>query len=82
MPDPEQSGKLKVSFFWFFYGDYYVMELDSNYQWAVVGSSSPNYLWILSRNPIMNDDLYQTLIEKIKSRGYNTEKLIKVKQKK
>ena len=82
IPDPiNNPAKLRVSFFWFFYGDYFVMELDKDYQWAVIGSSSDKYLWILSRKPQMENDLYKTLIDKLKKRGYDVSKLIKVEQK-
>ena len=78
VPNPDQPSKLKVSFFWFFYGDYYVLELDPDYQWALIGSSSDNYLWILSRKAHIRPDLYQELIAKLKARGYDTDKLIRV----
>jgi apolipoprotein D and lipocalin family protein len=81
IPNPDEPARLKVSFFWFFYGDYYVMELDGNYQWAVIGSSSDKYLWILSRSTQMEESLYNNLLNKLKARGYDTSKLIKVKQK-
>jgi len=74
--------KLKVSFFLFFYADYFILELDKNYKWAVVGSSSDNYLWILSRTPQMKESLYNKIILKIKERGYDTKKLIRIEQKK
>ncbi|MBN1950368.1 MAG: lipocalin family protein [Bacteroidales bacterium] len=81
IPNPDsEPGKLKVSFFWNFYGDYYVLELDENYQWAIIGSSSDKYLWILSRTPILAPGLYDELLEKIRSRGYDTSKLIRVEQ--
>lgn len=79
--DPDIPSKLKVSFFLFFYGDYYVMELDSNYQWAVIGSSSDNYLWILSRNPVMEKSLFDDLANRLVKRGYDVSKLIMVEQK-
>jgi len=83
IPDPKnEPAKLKVSFFWFFYGDYFVLELDENYQWAVIGSSSNKYLWILSRTPQMESEIYNDLLQRIADRGYDTSKLIKVKQKK
>jgi len=83
IPDPiNEPAKLKVSFFLFFYGDYYVMELDKDYQWALVGSSSDKYLWILSRKPQMEKELYQELLDKLQKRGYDVSKLIKVEQKK
>jgi len=82
IPDPvHEPAKLKVSFFWFFYGDYYVMELDKDYQWAIIGSSSEKYLWILNRKPQMDNELYIELLERLKKRGYDVSKLIKVKQK-
>lgn len=74
-------GKLKVSFFWFFYGDYFVLELDPDYRWVLIGSSSPNYLWILSRTPQLDEATKQHILDKAASRGYDTSKLIWVKQK-
>lgn len=82
IPNPQKPGNLKVSFFWFFYVDYLILELDTqNYQWAVIGSSSPNYLWILSRESHIDDNLYSEILKKIKKRGYDMSKLIKVTQK-
>ena len=82
IPDPEnEPAKLKVSFFWIFYGDYYVLELDKDYQWAVIGSSTDKYLWILSRTPQMAPEIYTDLLKRIADRGYDTSALIKVKQK-
>ena len=80
IPDPNVPGKLKVSFFWFFYGDYYVLELDKDYEWALVGSSVDKYLWILSRSPRMEETLYKDLLERLVERGYDVKKLIKVQQ--
>lgn len=81
-PNNSSPGKLKVAFFLFFYADYYVLELDSvNYNWALIGSSSPKYLWILCRDPHMPEDTYNAILNKMKERGYDTEKLIKVPQK-
>ena len=80
IPNPNIPSKLKVSFFWFFYGDYFVLELDKNYLWAVIGSNSDEYLWILSRTPQMDESLYSQILDKLTKRGYDIIKLIKVKQ--
>lgn len=83
IPDKNFPGKLKVSFFWIFYADYFIMELDTeNYEWAVIGSSTPKYLWILSRKPQLDPEVYNDLIKKIEGRGYSLDKLYKVPQKK
>jgi apolipoprotein D and lipocalin family protein len=80
IPEIQVPSKLKVSFFWIFYADYFVLELDKNYQWAVIGSSSDNYLWILSRTPQMEKSLYNELLNGLSIRGYDTSKLILVDQ--
>lgn len=77
---PETPRMLKVSFFWFFYAPYNILELDENYQYALIGSNSSKYLWILSRTSQMDNGTYQMLIEKAKERGYDVSKLIKVIQ--
>ncbi|MBU1012754.1 MAG: lipocalin family protein [Bacteroidetes bacterium] len=81
IPNPDDPAKLKVSFFLFFYGDYYVMELDPDYQWVLLGSSSSKYLWILSRTPQLDHVIIEQLLIKARTRGYNTDHLIFVAQK-
>ena len=73
-------GHLRVSFFWIFYSDYNVMELDPDYRWALVGSRSPNYLWILSRTPALPQETLDEILRLARARGYDTDKLIYVDQ--
>jgi apolipoprotein D and lipocalin family protein len=81
IPNPDIPGHLKVSFFLWFYADYYILELDTtNYQYALIGSSTPNYLWILSRTPQMDEQIFKELTSKAKALGYNLGKLEKVDQ--
>ncbi len=81
IPDKNKPGKLKVAFFLFFYADYDVMELDTvNYKWAMIGSSTDKYLWILSRTPQLDPEIYQMLVNRAKKRGYNVDKLMMVPQ--
>lgn len=79
--DSNSNSKLEVSFFLWFYSDYFVFELDDNYQYAVIGSSSDKYLWILSRTPQLPQSTINDLLVKIKKRGYDTSKLYFVPQK-
>jgi len=72
---------LKVSFFWIFYADYLILELGENYDYALIGSTSDKYLWILSRTPQMDDNTYTMLVQKAKERGYDVDKLSLVPQK-
>ena len=75
-----KAGQLRVSFFWFFYSDYNILALDENYQWALVGSSSPDYLWILARTPQMPKTTLDAIVAIAQKRGYDTSKLRRVKQ--
>ncbi|MDA3941987.1 MAG: lipocalin family protein [Bacteroidetes bacterium] len=72
---------LRVSFFWIFYADYLILELDENYQYVLIGSSSDKYLWIMSRSPQLNEETYRMLVQKAAERGYNVDKLQLVEQK-
>lgn len=70
------NAKLRVQFFWPFRGDYWIIELDKeNYKYAVVGTPSRKYLWILSRTPKMDEQIYSMLIERCKTKGFDVSKL-------
>ena len=73
-------GRLRVSFFWFFYSDYNVLELGPDYDWARVGSSSSKYLWILSRTPRLPSRTLNHILRLAEARGYRTGKLLFVDQ--
>ena len=72
---------LRVSFFGPFYADYRVMMIDEGYTYALVGSGSADYLWMLSRTRDLPDSTKSELLSEAKRRGYDTDKLIWVKQK-
>jgi apolipoprotein D and lipocalin family protein len=78
--DKTTGAKLKVTFFWPFYGDYWIIKLGQDYDYAVVGTPDRNYLWILSRAPHLEDLLFSELIEFAKATGFNTSNLIKTTQ--
>lgn len=73
--DPESNAKLKVSFFGPFWGDYWIIGLDPKYQWAVVGLPNRKYLWILSREPTINPELYQQILRPLPAMGYDLSNL-------
>lgn len=80
-PEPvTEPSRLKVSFFLFFYSEYNVLMLDDQYRYALVGSGSPNYLWILSREPYIPDDTREAILAEAVRLGYDTTKLIWVDQ--
>ena len=76
----KDEGFLKVSFFGPFYGSYVVFDLDrENYSYALVCGPDKSYFWLLARSPRINDDLKKHLINKATSLGFDTNKLIYVR---
>jgi lipocalin len=80
VPNPDQPGKLKVSFFSLFSADYWILDLDRQYNYAVVGGPKRKYLWILSRTPLMSETIYNELIGQIKTLGYDVDLIKKTLQ--
>ena len=70
MPDTGNA-KLKVTFFWPFSGDYWVIGLDPEYRWALVGNPSRKYLWLLSRTPSLSQDQLDIARQAALAQGYN-----------
>ncbi len=79
-PDPKDPGKLKVSFFLWFYSDYYVLDIDPDYRYVLIGSSSDKYLWIMSREKTLPAEKQEELLDKLRTRGYDISKLLFVEQ--
>ena len=80
VPDKNSPAKLKVQFFWPFSGDYWIMDLDKDYRYVLVGDPDLKYLWILAREKAMDEKTYRMLIQKAIDNGYSVENIIKVEQ--
>lgn len=78
--DKKSNAKLKVTFFWPFYGDYWIIGLSPDYQYAIVGEPSRKYLWILSRTPRMAEDTYREVLRLVETQGYDPAKLLQTRQ--
>ena len=64
------NAKLRVSFFRPFYGNYWILDLDPNYQWVLVGEPSRKYAWILSRTPQLDSEIQKSILDKAETLGY------------
>ena len=76
--DNKRRSKLEVSFVRFFginlfWGNYWIIGLADDYRYAVVGDPSRKYGWILTRNPGLTDEDFNTIKEILKSQGYTPE---------
>jgi apolipoprotein D and lipocalin family protein len=66
-----QNAKLRVSFFWPFYGNYWIMDRAQDYDWAIVGEPSGRYLWLLFRTPHPTQDLIESVKKRAAEMGYD-----------
>jgi apolipoprotein D and lipocalin family protein len=72
-----EIGRLRVSFFGPFYGGYNIVELDKkDYSYALICGNDRSYLWILSRQPVLDEEVKAKLVKKAKDLGFNTDALI------
>lgn len=77
IPNPEESGQLKVSFFPLISSQYNIITLDEeNYSYAMVTGNNYKFLWILSRTPQMDQDIYNSLIQQADDWGYEVDNII------
>jgi apolipoprotein D and lipocalin family protein len=80
IPDKNSPAKLKVQFFWPFSGDYWIMYLDNDYRYVLVGEPALKYLWILAREKTMDNATYNMLLQKATDNGYDIKTIIRVEQ--
>ena len=64
-----------MTFFWPFFGDYWIIGLDKDYRYAVISNSDRSTLWILSRMPELRADLYEEALHIAKAQGLDLTKL-------
>jgi apolipoprotein D and lipocalin family protein len=72
--DPRVQAKLSVDFGGFF-GDYWILEVGEHYEFAVVGHPSRDYLWILSRNPMLDEETRQGILRRASANGFDVSRL-------
>ena len=78
IPDKNSPAKLKVQFFWPFSGDYWIMYLDQDYRFVLVGDPDHKYLWILCREKSLDEATYRMLLQKAIDNGYDVTPVIRV----
>ena len=74
------NARLRVSFFWPFYGDYWVIGLDPEYRWALVGAPGRNFLWLLSRTPTISAADEATALAIARAQGFDVSALRRTRQ--
>lgn len=85
--DKKSNSKLEVrfapkflSFISAVWGDYWIIDLEEDYKYAVIGDPKREYFWILSREAAMNDATYQNILRRAEAKGFNPGKVVKTAQ--
>ena len=85
--DKQTNAKLEVrfapkalSFLSSVWGDYWILDLGKDYEYALVGSPDRKYLWVLSRSPQIDGEKYESILQTAKQQGFIPDKLIKTRQ--
>jgi apolipoprotein D and lipocalin family protein len=85
--DDEPNSKLKVrfapailSFLPFVWGNYWILEIDTAYTYAVIGEPDREYLWILSRTPKIDENILQGILGRMKEKDFDVEKIMRTEQ--
>jgi len=74
--DKNSNARLKVSFFWPFRGDYWIIDLGPEYEYAIVGTPNRRYLWILSRTPEMHPEILEKIIQNVEKQGFDRRNIL------
>jgi len=73
---PDGTSQLEVTFFWPFRGDYYVMNVTQDYEYALIGTPDRSYLWILSRTPSLSESIKSKYLSQAQSEGFEVSELM------
>lgn len=78
--DKSTNAKLKVTFFWPFSGNYWIIGLAPDYSYAIVGEPDRKYLWVLSRSSQLTESVYEQIVTRVRELGYDPSLLMKTTQ--
>ena len=78
--DKQSNALWDMQFIWPFKAEYRVIYLDDDYQTTIIGRSKRDYVWLMSRQPGIDENNYRSLLRFIQSQGYDIDKVQKVPQ--
>lgn len=76
----QTNAEWRMQFIWPFKSPFLIIDLDEKYSYTVIGVPSKKYVWIMAREPILNENIYKIIVKKLSKIGYNISKIRKVPQ--
>ena len=74
------NSKFIIKFGWLLKGDYWIIDLDEHYTWAVISNPRQTKLWILYRQPYISDEVLRPILYRLVNRGFNSAKIVWTEQ--
>jgi apolipoprotein D and lipocalin family protein len=74
------NAEWRVKFFKIISVQYWILNLDPNYQWVMVGHPSRRYGWIMARAKTLDEATYQRILQATSAQGYDPARFQKVPQ--
>ena len=75
------NAEWRLKLIWPFKLPYLIIDLDEGYNYAVIGHPNRKYVWIISKTSKINEQLYQSILGKLKKQGYDISNIVRVIQK-
>jgi apolipoprotein D and lipocalin family protein len=76
----DDPAKLRVRFFWPFSAPYWILALDPDYRWALVGTPDRGYLWVLARSPALDEETFRAIVSLAAGRDFDPARLVRTDQ--
>lgn len=76
----DDPAKLRVRFFWPFSAPYWILALDPDYRWALVGTPDRGYLWVLARTPALEEETFRAIVARAAGEGFDPARLVRTEQ--
>jgi len=76
----ETNAEWRMQFLWPIKMPFLIIDLDKDYSYTVIGVPNRKYVWIMSREPSINSDIFDNIINKLKKVGYDTSQIKTIKQ--
>lgn len=78
--DTKSNAHWKIQFLWPFAADFLVLDVAPDYRYTVIGEPSRKLLWIMSRQPTMEEADYAAVVQRLEAQGYEVSRLERVLQ--
>ena len=74
------NSEWRMQFLWPFKSPFLIIDLDEKYSYTVIGVPNRKYVWIMARDHVLDDKVYNQIISKLEKVGYDISQIQKIEQ--